>query len=206
MTRLVFDFGGVLFRWQPERLLREVLPRHATDEVSARHWARQIFQSYGGDWGDFDRGTVQPPVLVQRISQRTGLSEAEVQGVVDAVPHELQPQPDTVALLRRLHGAGHALFYLSNMPAPYADFLLATHDFLALFSDGVFSGRVHHNKPEPAIFELAAQRFGHPPGDLLFLDDHEPNVTAAQALGWQALHFTGAAQAEDQLRQLGLLG
>ena len=72
-------------------------------EADARHWMGQIFQSYGGDWGDFDRGTVEPAALVQRIARRTGLSEAEVQRVVDAVPHELQPQPATVALLRQLH-------------------------------------------------------------------------------------------------------
>ena len=205
MSAIVFDFGGVLFRWQPERMLREVLPQHAKDDTSARHWMKQIFQSYGGDWGDFDRGTVEPPALVQRIAQRTGLSEAEVQRVVDAVPNELQPQPATVALLRRLRAAGHALYYLSNMPAPYADFLQATHDFLALFSDGVFSGRVHHNKPEPAIFELAAARFGRAPGQLLFIDDHEPNIDAARALGWQGLHFVDAVQAEAALQAQGLL-
>ncbi len=206
MSAIVFDFGGVLFRWQPERMLREVLPQHAKDDTSARHWMKQIFQSYGGDWGDFDRGTVEPPVLVQRIAQRTGLSEAEVQRVVDAVPHELQPQPATVALLRRLHAAGHPLFYLSNMPAPYADFLQARHDFMALFRDGVFSGRVGHNKPEPAIFELAAARFGHAPEQLLFIDDHEPNIVAAQALGWQGHHFVGIEGAEAALSARGLLG
>jgi putative hydrolase of the HAD superfamily len=203
--KIVFDFGGVLFRWQPERLLREVLPQRATDAASATHWARQVFQSYGGDWGEFDRGTVEPAALVQRIARRTGLTEAEVQRVVDAVPHELQPQPDTVALLRRLHAAGRALYFLSNMPAPYADHLQAAHDFMGLFTDGVFSGRVHHNKPEPAIFELAAARFGGTPASLFFIDDHAPNVQAAQALGWQGTVFTSAAQLEAALRACGLM-
>ncbi len=203
--KIVFDFGGVLFRWQPERMLRELLPQRATDAASAAHWVRQIFQSYGGDWGDFDRGTVEPPALVQRIARRTGLSAAEVQRVVDAVPHELQPQPDTVALLRQLHDAGHTLYYLSNMPAPYADHLLATHHFLRLFADGVFSGRVHHNKPEPAIFELASARFGVAPEHLFFIDDHAPNVQAAQALGWQGVVFTSAAQAEAALQARALV-
>ena len=205
MTKIVFDFGGVLFRWQPERLLRELLPDRATNAASAAFWAAQIFQSYGGDWGDFDRGTVEPPALGQRIAQRTGLTAAEVQRVVDAVPHELQPQPDMVALLRRLHAAGHWLYFLSNMPAPYADFLQTTHDFMALFRDGVFSGRVHHNKPEAAIFELAAARFGAEPASLFFIDDHAPNVQAAQKLGWQGLLFSSAAQAEDALRARALL-
>lgn len=205
MTAVVFDFGGVLFRWQPQRLLRELLPGRIASEADARHWMAQIFQSYGGDWGDFDRGTVEVPVLVQRIARRTGLSETEVQRVVDAVPHELQPQPATVALLRQLHAAGHPLFFLSNMPAPYADHLQATHDFMTLFGDGVFSARVHHNKPERAIFELAAARFGRAPGELLFIDDHEPNIAAARELGWRGIHFTDIAQTTAALREHGLL-
>ena len=65
------------------------------------------------------------------------------------------------------------------MPAPIADHLQSSNDFMNCFIDGVFSGRVGHNKPEQAIFELAAQRFGAArPHDLLFLDDHAPNVQA----------------------------
>jgi len=204
MTAVVFDFGGVLFRWQPERLLREVLPDRVHSEADARHWMAQIFQSYGGDWGDFDRGTVEIPALVQRIARRTGLSEAEVQRVVDAVPGELQPQPATVALLQRLHAAQHPLFFLSNMPLPYADHLQTTHAFMALFDDGVFSARVHHNKPERAIFELAAARFGRAPGELVFIDDHEPNIVAARELGWRGIHFVDIEQTTAALAAHGL--
>jgi HAD superfamily hydrolase (TIGR01509 family) len=89
------------------------------------------------------------------------------------------------------------------MPAPYADHLQARHDFVGWFRDGVFSARVHANKPEAAIFEIAAARFGAAPGELVFIDDHLPNVLAAQALGWNALQFSSAAQVEVDLREQG---
>ncbi len=205
MTAVVFDFGGVLFRWQPAQLLRELLPLRAPDDATAAQLMAQIFQSYGGDWAEFDRGALEPPALLERIAARTGLAVAEVQRVVDAVPHALQPLPETVALLERLHAAGHTLFYLSNMPRPYADFLLATHGFLGRFQDGVFSGRVGHNKPEREIFEIASARFGRMPGELLFIDDHAPNVAAAQALGWQGFVFEGAGPAAAEFSRRGLL-
>jgi putative hydrolase of the HAD superfamily len=201
--KIVFDFAGVLFRWQPVAMLQRELPHLAPDEARARHWVAEIFQGYGGDWGDFDRGTVAVPALVARIAHRTGLALADVQRVVDAVPQELQPVPDTVALLRRLHEAGRELYFVSNMPAPYADHLEATHGFLRCFRDGVFSARVHLNKPEPAIFELAAARFGCAPAELVFLGDHGPNVQAARALGWNALPFSDAAQAEAEMIERG---
>jgi putative hydrolase of the HAD superfamily len=161
-----------------------------------------VFQNYGGDWGEFDRGTVEAADLVRRIAKRTGLGATDVQRVVDAVPHELQPLPDSVALIRSLHAAGHTLFYLSNMPTPYARHLEDSHDFFSCFAAGVFSCRVQLIKPEPAIFACAMQRFGKAASELVFFDDHLPNVQAAQDAGWHAWHFTNAAQAEAHLRAL----
>jgi len=203
--KIVFDFGGVLFNWHPPSLLRRELPRRATDEASAQHWVSQIFQGYGGDWGDFDRGSVEPAALVGRIAARTGLSAAEVRAVVDGVPAELRPMPDSVALLSRLRESGRELFFLSNMPEPYAAHLEAEHDFVGWFRDGVFSARVGLVKPEPAIFALAESRFGAAPQELMFIDDHLPNVEAARAAGWTALHFSDATRCESELRALGLV-
>jgi putative hydrolase of the HAD superfamily len=200
--KIVFDLGVVLFSWRPRQMLMRELPHRVTSEALAEHWERQLFQSYGGDWGEFDRGTVTVPELVQRVARRTGLPAAEVQTVVDAVPRELQPIAQSVALVHRLADAGHTLHYLSNMPAPYAD-VLERHDFFSRFASGVFSARVHHNKPEPAIFHTALQRFGGTAQELVFLDDHAPNVEAARALGWNALVFKNAAQAAGELREQG---
>jgi putative hydrolase of the HAD superfamily len=203
MKNIVFDFGGVVFHWRPTRLLQRELPQHATDEASAARWADAIFQGYGGDWGEFDRGTLEVPALVQRIVTRTGLVEADVLRVVMGVPVELQPQAATVDLIGRLRAAGHGLHFLSNMPRPFADIIEAREPVIQRFHSGVFSAREGVIKPEPAIYELAAARFKARPAELVFLDDHLPNVLAARALGWNALHFSDAATAEAAMREAG---
>jgi hypothetical protein len=53
----LFDFGAVLFQWQPYRLLQECLPELAPDEDSARRVAAQIFESFTPD---SDWATVRP--------------------------------------------------------------------------------------------------------------------------------------------------
>ncbi len=207
-ARVVWDFGAVLFNWRPAAVLQRVLPTRAVDQASAAHWVQQFFQAYSGDWGEFDRGTVDVPTLVQRISTRTGLSPTEVQAVVDAVPAELQPLPDSLALVQRLHAEGVVQHYLSNMPAPYAVHLVQHHAFLGQLHSGVFSSDVKLIKPDPAIFTLAAQRFGVPASQLLFFDDHPANVQAARAAGWHAELFLGAEAAktaEAVLQAHGLL-
>ncbi len=199
----VFDFGRVVFRWRPEVLVSSLLPHRATDTESTRHWVQQVFQAYGGDWGDFDRGVVEPAELVRRIAARTGLAEAEVAAIVAAAPGELEPLPDTVDWLHRLHAQGRPLHFLSNMPEPFAAHFERTHEVMALFESGVFSARVQLLKPEPEIYEHAAAVFGRAPADLLFLDDHLPNIVAAREAGWQAIHFFDAAQAEAEALALG---
>jgi putative hydrolase of the HAD superfamily len=195
--------AGVLFRWRPRQLLLQALPQRATDQAQAAFWEREIFQGYGGDWGEFDRGTVTVPQLVQRISQRTGLSAQEVMAVVEAVPQEMQAIEASVALVHQLADAGHRLHYLSNMPEPFAAHLLAHNDFFRRFDSGIFSCRAGFNKPETGIFEAACQRFAAAPEELLFLDDVPANVHAARALGWHAVQFVDAAQALRELQQLG---
>jgi len=198
----VFDFGRVLFRWRPDALLAQVLPHRAKDPESTTHWVGQVFQAYGGDWGDFDRGVVEPDALARRIAARTGLGEDEVAAVIAACPGELEPLPDTVAWLRELHAQGRRLHYLSNMPEPFAAHFEHTHDFMGLFQSGVFSSRVNLLKPDAAIFEHAAEAFGRAPSQLLFLDDHEPNIVAARAAGWHAVHFVDARQAKAEVEAL----
>ena len=202
---IVFDFAGVLFGWSPPALVQRILPRRASDPAAALRLVDAVFQGFGGDWGDFDRGTVQTSVLATRIAARTGLTEAEVRAVVDAVAAELQPMQESVALVEALHGAGRRLFFLSNIPVPCAEQLDRSHGFLRCFSDGVYSGRVGLVKPEPAIFELAAQRFDRAPAELLFFDDVPANVDAARAAGWQARVFVDAAGCRRDLEASGLL-
>lgn len=202
--RIVFDFGGVLFNWQPLHLVQRHFRRLVTDAASAHAMVAAVFQGFGGDWAQFDRGVLEADELVQRIAVRTGLDSGEVRTLVDAVPPSLTPKQDTVALLKRLHAAGATLHYLSNMPREYAEHLDRTHpDLLAHFRSGLYSSRVQLIKPEAALYELASARFGAPGHRLVLLDDIAANVAGAQLSGWKALQFVDAAACEQALRGHG---
>ena len=202
---IVFDFGGVLFTWQPHEFMARLLPERASTPDAARALVGEFFESFGGDWGEFDRGTIAAAPLAGRIAQRTGLSLAEVERVMHAIPQELTPIPGTVALMKRLHEQGHALYFLSNMPAPYADHLDAAHAFIGLFRDGIYSARVGLIKPEPEIFAHALGVFGIEAHDTLFIDDIAHNVAAARRAGWQALQFEHPQQCAAELARLGIM-
>ncbi len=191
---LVFDLGQVLISWRPLALLRLHLPVHCPDEASARVWAQHTFQSL--DWLAFDAGRVSLEELVQRTAQRTQLPEASLRNLVLDIPRTLTPIEASVQLLASLRDkrdqAGDAklgLYFLSNMPAPYALELKARHDFFTWFDGGVFSGLVNLAKPEAAIFEYTEALYGLAPEHSVFIDDYEANIEAAQAHGWHAVHL-----------------
>ena len=201
-SNIVFDFGAVLFTWRPDLLVQEVFPSEAATPAAARQLASAIF--HHADWLAFDGGMLELATVVERTAQRLQLAQASLSGLVHGIPEHLVPIPETLALLERLvkrreqQGDVH-LYFLSNMPAPYARVLERRHPFLAWFEGGVFSGDAKLVKPEPEIFQLLQTRYGLDPAKTLFIDDLHANVEAARTSGWQAIHFGSAAQVEADL-------
>ena len=201
--KLVFDLGGVVFRWRPEEFLVRLLPARAPDREAGRALAAAFFQGFGGEWREFDLGIVQAAPLAARIAARLGIEPDEAHRVIAAIPDELQPIPETIALLQRLKVDGHRLFFLSNMPVPYASHLEASHAAVFdLFERGVFSSRVGRLKPDATMFAHATEQFGAVSRELVLIDDLAANVEAARRAGWRGVLFEDAARCEADLRRL----
>jgi putative hydrolase of the HAD superfamily len=205
---LVFDFGAVLFTWQPGQLLLQTFPDRVDTAEVAKHLAHQVFGH--ADWHDFDRGVLSMDEVIGRTAQRLNLPAAAMGDLVRRIGERLTPIQETLALLTQLHqrritGQGiTGLYYLSNMPEPYARTLEEKYDFLQWFDGGIFSGDVQRIKPDPAIYQLLQARYALAPGQTLFIDDLKANVTVAQSLGWHGIHFESAHQLREALASSGL--
>jgi putative hydrolase of the HAD superfamily len=209
---VVFDFGAVLFTWRPAELLAQSFPDVAATPQQAAQLAHAVFAH--DDWHNFDRGTLSMGVVVERTAARLDLDPGVLADLVHSIGDRLLPIDATVALLAQLHAlrrpstAGVAgpdqlkLYFLSNMPVPYARTLEQRHAFLQWFDGGIFSGDVLHIKPEPAIYQLLQSRYALEPGETLFIDDLKCNVQTARELGWHGIHFESALQLQAELANL----
>ncbi|MET0587126.1 MAG: HAD-IA family hydrolase, partial [Novosphingobium sp.] len=115
------------------------------------------------------------------------------------------PVPGSIELVERLYAAGHPLFAITNFGAEFWARFRPTQPVFDRFRDIVVSGEEQLTKPDPAIYELAARRFGHAPSSMLFIDDSAANIAAARDCGWQVHHFTDAALLEADLRARNLI-
>ncbi|MHB8948628.1 MAG: HAD-IA family hydrolase [Rhodoferax sp.] len=205
---IVFDFGAVLFTWCPAELLRRYFPERAASEALAAEMAQVMFAH--DDWHQFDRGALSMGAVVTRTAARLGLEIGTLTDLVESIPDHLVPMPATVALLAQLRSLREQqddaprLYFLSNMPLPYARALVQHHDFLQCFDGGIFSSDVALIKPEAEIYALLERRYTLVPARTIFIDDNAANVQAAQARGWQGIQFASAPQVMAQLLRHGL--
>jgi putative hydrolase of the HAD superfamily len=198
----VFDFGAVLFTWKPAELLAQHFPHQAATTDAAARLAHALFSH--ADWNAFDQGVLPMDAAITRTSERLSLDAQVLRDFVEHIGERLQPIPETVALLEQLHAlrAQHPalrLYYLSNMPEPYARALEQRHAFLQRFDGGIFSGDALHIKPDPAIYQLLQSRYALEPAQTLFIDDLQANVLAARAQGWHAVQFESAEQLHSHI-------
>jgi putative hydrolase of the HAD superfamily len=193
---VIFDLGGVVIEWNPERILENY---YADPEVRAV-MKKQMFQH--PDWLELDRGTLYEAELLERLGIRTGRAAAELSGLFNAVRESLHAKPDTVSLLEKLHARGVPLYCLSNISSDIFSYLKQRHSFWNVFRGIVISGDLKMIKPEPEIFEFLLKRYDLAARDSIFIDDNAPNIDAARALGIQAVWFKDAAQCESELEEL----
>ncbi len=202
---VVFDFGAVLFAWQPAKLMAAYFPDQAATPAAAKQLAQSVFGH--DDWHAFDRGGLSLDAVVVRTAQRLSLPAAPLHALIAGIGDGLQPIDATLSVLaalsqRRLQRGDLRLYYLSNMPVPYARTLERKHAFLQWFDGGIFSGDVLRCKPDLAIYEMLQARHALAPAQTVFIDDLQANVDAACALGWHGIHFVSAQQLQQSLANL----
>ncbi|MFC5822764.1 HAD family hydrolase [Nonomuraea insulae] len=147
----------------------------------------------------FDPELIMPPTLGQAteaqwaesIAVALGGDERARQAVAEFMAIRFWVDEEVKELLARAQEQVPVIIVTNAM-----DTLEGHIDLLGLtyFADDVVSSaRVGVAKPDPRIYEIAAERAGAAPGRCLFVDDRLPNVEAARVLGMTGLHYRTVA-------------
>lgn len=196
---IVFDLGGVVFRWDPDAIARCVFDdRETRDRVKSEIFGHE-------DWVALDRGTLEHDEAVEKGMSRTGLSRQDIERLLGEVPRSLAPIPGMFELIGDTKQAGNSLYVLSNMQSSSIEHLEASHDIWRLFDGVVISCRIKKVKPERAIYEYLLREHRLQAAETVFIDDMPENLVAASQLGIGTVRFVDASQCRKQLANLGCL-
>jgi len=196
---IVFDLGGVVFRWQPEKIIR-----HFFHDAKQQDLVRsEIFSHI--DWVELDRGTIETHQAITRCAARTGLARDRIKELLNAVPQFLTPIDETIDLINTVRRSNHKLFVLSNMHHASISYLEKTHDIWNLFDGMVISSRIQMVKPEIQIYRHLLSTYGLSAAETVFIDDLSENLEVASTLGIQTIRFVDADQCKQDLTNLGCI-
>lgn len=193
MKTIVFDIGGVLIDWNPRYAYSKVFNDEAKMEWFLTHICGSEWNSKQDAGRTFAEGTAelaaQYPEYKKEIeyfyNNWTNMFGGAISG--------------TVEILTQLKEQGYTLYCITNWSAEGFPWARAHFPFLNLFEDIVVSGEVKIIKPDHRIFNILLQRHNLNAKDCVFIDDNKDNITAADALGFNTIHFVNPAQLKADL-------
>jgi putative hydrolase of the HAD superfamily len=198
-VRLVcFDLGGVVIRicrsWN-EACVAAGMPVRETElwQQTQPNRLREVAQ--------FQTGRIDGPTFAARLSEQVaGLySPAEVLNVHHA--WMLDEYSGIGELIDRVHDAGLDTAALSN----------TSHDHWVRIVGYPAVKRLGHllashllglHKPDPMIFRALEQQLGYRAREIIFFDDTQENVIAADGVGWRAHLIDPEADTAQQIEAI----
>lgn len=195
---LLFDLGGVLVDFAGPRELGQHLRDPSTPAEILKRWVNCPHTD------EFERGALSPQEWAERFVRDWGvtLEPEEFLKVFRTMSRCVLPGARELldALRPRFRLAA-----LSNSNALHWE--RNTHELklLELFEFAIASHQVGLCKPDPAIYKLAIERAGVPPGAIMFFDDLAANVEAACALSIRGRQVKGVEGVRGVLEREGLL-
>ncbi len=203
IRNIIFDFGNVLFDLDlgaANRALKQLLGERF-DNMREKLQEAGIFELYetGGisteEFIDTIRLAADPPLSADQVVELWS-------SIFIGMPRE---RFDMLLQLRQRY----QVFLLSNINDLHANwidrYMLREHglsDFQSRYFDAVYySHLIRLRKPDREIYEYVLADAELVPEQSLFIDDLEPNVAAARALGIQAIVKTPELDIMELMRR-----
>jgi putative hydrolase of the HAD superfamily len=188
LKAIIFDYGNVIS--QPQNGLEVQgmagildLPR---EEFETVYWRFRVA---------YDEAQFEPREYWNRVAGLAGrtVSESQIERLIalDSLSW-MYPRTAVTDWAGALHRTGFPIALLSNMPVMLRD-ALQRCAWLPEFDHRTLSCDLKISKPAREIYEHCLHGLGCPASEVLFIDDREPNVRAARALGMHAVQFTTVA-------------
>jgi len=179
-TALLMDFGGVL-----TTNMWEGFDEFCRVEGIEEGAVRKLFKHEPEALADLrllETGEIEPTEFERRFGPRLGIAETE--GLIARMFAGVGPEERVIAAVRAAREAGVRTGLISNS---WGTSIYDPEALEGMFDAVVISGDIGLHKPQPEIYELAADRLGVEPESCVFVDDLRENVRGAEQVGMTAI-------------------
>lgn len=195
ITSVVFDIGWVLVRLDYSRLTA-LLREHGADVSSMRDVVTRI------ELEQHETGRLPGKGLVENLA-RLATRDMDRTALRRSWNDMLELQPAMIGLAQRL-AQRYRVHLLSNIGDLHWEHLSHQYQLHELGHGALPSFIAGVMKPNEDIYVQAEERFGLDPLSTVFVDDLDPNVTAACARGWHGIQHRTYEETAAALAGLGV--
>ncbi len=202
ITDVIFDLGKVLvpFDWG---IALQRLAGQFPKELGKAQNNPQVFLSVIGDLVDLlEIGAIDFRQFHGLVASRTGLNISE-DGFRKTWSEIFKLNANVVELGKEL-ASRYNVWLASNTNEAHYTYIVDNFPQILFFKKAALSYELGSKKPETVFFTKAIELFGIRAEQAVFIDDLDENVTAAKAIGINAILFTDFDSLLDELNQLGL--
>ena len=199
IKNIIFDVGQVLVkvRWL------EVMQELGFDKDTIEQVANATVRSR--TWSEYDRSLRSYEELLAEFISNNSEMEKEIRLFMEHEKEAIREFPYAKEWVKKFKDKGYRCYVLSNYPKRTFEMTCSERSFEQYMDGTIYSYAVQMIKPEKEIYQTLLESYDLIPEECVFLDDNLANVEAARKIGIRALHFQTKEEAEEQLRQLGVV-
>ena len=109
--------------------------------------------------------------------------------------------PESIEVVSDLRKSGVPAYLATNQHEYRARYMSEVFGYVDIFDGEFYSCRLGTKKPEPDYFHAILKSLSYPPERLLFIDDRDQNVAAAQSVGIHSVEYE-LGEGVDALRDI----
>ena len=176
IKNIIFDMGGVLIDYNPEKALYSMFDKDTADIL-----LKEIFRN--PLWSDKDRGIVFPEDIMRIKKDKIPAEIYEkVCSMVENFYPYMPPFEKMYDFIKQLKENGYGIYLLSNASSDFHE-RRSGIPALSLFDGVIISADYKLLKPEKEIYETLYKTFSLIPEECFFIDDVQKNIDGAKSTG-----------------------
>ena len=193
---LVFDLGGVVVSYEWDIVCKGFAQIAGISVDSFREKLKQVYQH------SYEKGHIGTDDIVKHLNNALNLqlTNEQFELLWTATFDEDMQMAELLQDLRKQM----PLYLLSNTNDVHYRYIEDNFNISRHFQELILSYEVGWIKPEPEIYHEILKRSGMKANQCLFIDDLEPNIKGAQAVGLHAHQFIGIDDLRQKLHAFGI--
>lgn len=194
---IVFDFGSVIAKTDKEEVAQFIAESFNISQEEALQSLNQLKmnilkgQQEDDFWIDYAKShsIALPNNWIAKLNEKRSIALKPISGMLD--------------LVKNLHRQGFQIALLSNVRESQAK-IKRELGYYEFFNPVILSYKVGLSKPDPKIFYLLLKQLNLSADQVLFIDNKEVNIKAAQSIGIDGIEFINREQLIKALAERGL--